>query len=200
MKTFLRLSVVFTILLFACNAWAQGLPQCPTTEPFPGVFVPQPPVSPGACFFDGTGLWTLFFVADGTKALGVLSFGAGENDFFRFNSQGKAFWHQNDKGGTSAALCVDSPNCGVDQYGWPNDGTWFIGEVTIKVNGRVVTNPFGFLMSCPWNISIHGELADNFGEGNKIDVNALMTVVQDHKQDPVGCRTSMTSIKIDLID
>jgi hypothetical protein len=199
MKTFLRLSVVFTILLFACNAWAQGLPQCPTTEPFPGVFVPQPPVSPGACFFDGTGLWSLIYVVDGAKVLGVLSFGTGENDFLRINPNLKAFWHQNDKG-SAAALCLDWPNCGVDDYGWPNDETWFEGEANVKVNSAAVTTDFGFYFKCPLKFYVKGQLADNFGEGNKLDMLALTTMVQDYKQDPVGCRMSMTSIKIDPID
>jgi hypothetical protein len=199
MTTFVRLTIVFTILLFACNVWAQGIPQCPLNPNVPWP-VPLPPDSPGACFFDGTGVATIFYVLDGERLLGVLSFGTGENDFFRFNPNLKAFWHMHDKGGTAAALCTDWPNCGVDEWGWPNDATWFEGEVTIKVNSRAVATDLGFYSTCPFNINVKGQLADDFGEGNKIDMLALTTVVPDHEQDLPGCRISMTSIKIDPID
>jgi hypothetical protein len=195
MKTLLKLTIAFTVLLFACNAWAQGQPQCPLD---PNVLWPLPmlPDSPGACFFSNTGMPSIFFVVDESKLLAVLSLETGANDFFRFNPKGKGFWHEQDKDGTSAFLCTDWPNCGTDQYGNPNDNSWFMGTVTLTINGATPDNIYG-VATCPYTLKMKGQLADGFGFGNQIRMHALATSVKDPN---LGCRMSLSKIDIDPID
>jgi hypothetical protein len=81
MKAIVRPTMVLAILLLACNLWAQNRPVCETVLNPYGFPLPQPPTSPGACFYDGTGIGTICFVSDGARLLAVLNYGTDENDF-----------------------------------------------------------------------------------------------------------------------
>lgn len=195
MKTFLRLTIAITILLFACNVWAQNRPQCPI-DPDSG-WIPMAD-APGACFAGTTGWASWTEVFDGQKRVWVFD-NTGANDFLRLDPNGKGFWHQSDKDGNDALLCANVP-CGSP---WdpnnPKQASWFWGTVTITANTSMYTDMDGVWPDCPYTVQIKGELADNFGTGNPVKLHALNTWVPDPDSD-WGCRVSMIKIDIDPID
>jgi|WetSurMetagenome_2_1015567.scaffolds.fasta_scaffold324208_2 hypothetical protein len=195
MKTLFRLTIVFTVLLFACNVWAQNRPICPVDDVSGWIALPDPP---GSCFVDTTegiyGIGSIFLIADGTQLLVVFSGNDGNNDFFRYNPKTEGFMHNHDKEGVTAFLCTNWPSsCGL----LPNggfDASWFIGPVTLTVNASMDN---AVSVDCPYSIRVQGELIDSNGQGNQVKLHALDTWVPDSKS---GCRESMVKIKVDPIE
>ena len=210
MKTFLKLAIVFTVLLFACNVWAQNRPECTTVVNEFGFPVPQPPER-GVCFWSpepgSIFAWTIFFVYDGENFVYVFSLGEGENNFSRLDPQLKGKWHSNDKDGVTASLCSqDVDTCIADLFDLDGNGHledfWFIGSGELKVNGK---SPTGVSLACPFEIRFSGTVTANDGSENEYKLQAFSTYVINHKEtDPSDlfpvCKEAMTKISIDLID
>jgi hypothetical protein len=207
MKTFLRITIAFTILLFVCNAWAQNRQECPTLEIIPGVYLPLPPDSPGACFWSpdpgSIGAWTIFFMYDGENLVLVFSLGLGDNNFTRFNPQGKGSIHLNDKDGVTAYLCSQDLDTCISDYSANGlfgelADFWFIGPGNLVVNG----GSNGGTLECPWEVRFKGTVAN--GAGHEVKLQAFTTYVIDHTPDSndliPGCREAMTKISINPID
>lgn len=212
MKTFVRLTVVFTILLFACNIWAQGRPECPTYQPIPEIpdfNLPLPPDSPGACFWSpdpgSISAWTIFYLSDGTNFAVALSAGLGDNNFTRFNPKSKGFLHLDDGDGVELFVCDQGLETCVSDwifYAWfgvPLQDYWLIGSGMLKANGGAT----GANLLCPFDIRVKGTVAD--GAGHEYELKAFTTYVINHKEpDPgdliPGCTEAVTKISFDLID
>jgi hypothetical protein len=200
MKTLLKLTIVFTILLFACNAWAQNRPQCELDANG----LPKAP-DQGICFWGPNGGWWMTLINDGSKSVLVLDGNfAGDNIFFRFNSKGKGFEHQHVKDGYIAFLCKDNIMC-QDKF-WDEFWTWdsfSIGPVTLTENSAMTTtlDPFPLFMgTCPSITRVNGEVTDHGGLGDQTDdLHALLTVVPDHDE-ASGCSELMAKIKITPIN
>ena len=192
MKTFLRLTMVFTIILLACNVWALGPPQCPLDPNYPDWDQPTMPDNPGACFFSNTGVESQFFIYDGTRLVWVFSpqTDAHANDFFRFNSKGKGFWHELAKDSAVAALCTDMTLCDY------SDEVWFVGSVTLTLIGASPNGVYGEA-TCPWTVRVHGELENFVFPEDHVKLHALGTMVKDPN---LGCREPLIKIDVDPIN
>jgi hypothetical protein len=211
MKTLFRLTIVFTILLFACNVWAQGRPQCPTYQPIPGFpdfVLPLPPDSPGACFWSpdpgSISAGTFFYLWDGTNFIVAVSPGLGVNNFTRFNPKGEGFLHLDDKDGVELFVCDQGLDaCFADWigqiFGDPLDDSWLLGSGMLQVNGGST----GAAIQCPFDIRVKGTVAD--GAGYDYELKAFTTYVVNRKEPAPGdlvpgCTEAVTKIFIDLID
>jgi len=189
MKTFLRLTMVFTIILFACNVWAQNRPLCPIDE------ITGMPILEniqGVCFLDPLGSWWL--MNDGQEALFMFSMSTGVSDFIRVNSNDKGFSHTQDRDDLGGFLCTNPP------CAWPPGGSseWFQGPGTLTANNGATLGATGnFFATCPLTIRFKGELADQFGTGNRVNVHAFLTVVKDPE---LGCKASLIRIDVDPIE
>jgi hypothetical protein len=197
MKTLLKLTIVFTILLFACNAWAQNLPQCE-------VDANGLPMAPdqGVCFMGPTGGWFIFWINDGSKSVTLFDPSlAGDNIFWRLNSKGKGFEHQHVKDGYFAFLCKDNTKC--EKAFWKEFLVWdslSFGRVTLTANEAMIPNltesGTELLGTCPSIMRAKGEVTDHGGQGNQTDeLQAIMTTVPDHDE-ASGCSEPIVKIKI----
>jgi len=184
MKTFLRLTMVFTIILFACNVWAQNRPLCPIDE----TGMPILENIQGVCFLDSLG--SNWLMNDGQEALFVFSGSTGVSDFMRFNSDGKGFGHIQDRDDLTGFLCANVP-CNWPPWAWPES---FQGPGTLTVNTGLTGDLFA---TCPVMLRFKGELADQFGTGNRVNVHAFLTVVKDPE---LGCKASLIRIDVDPIE
>jgi hypothetical protein len=208
MKTFLKLTIVFTILLFACNAWAQNRPECITIANAFGFPVPQPP-DRGVCFWSpepgSAEAATIFYVYDGENLIIIMSDALGENNFSRLDPQLKGKFHAHDMDGVTAYLCSqDAATCltnfWLTLFGLQElEDFWFIGPGKLSANGA---SPTGLTLTCPYEIRFRGTVTANDESGNEYKLQAFTTYVIDHNPpDPNAvCREAMTKISIDLVD